>query len=364
MSEDTSLHERREELRRQLAEGGYSTLADVLLDETGRLIQKVTRSPKPISFWYSAVAIALVTLLIGWLVSILLGEFDPLRRRSIPADIGSVAISFVGIIINKIYVGIVFATLRDHVLDAIESTSDLSDLQLWLAAVANTRRHFWFSLAFGIATGISLPISFATVLGTGFSYGSTIFYVIVGFQGAITLYYLVLFLALPARLSRYHFQLFAADPSSSGVIDRLSGMLHNYMYLVAAYMALVTVQYVVFTGFTSLTIAVLALLAWGPLVALFIVNHYSLAKIIGRSKTDALRDIQAQIEELWAKEHILSEKTLAHINKLMDFHDRVRATRNSTLNLRAGLGFANSLLLPLLAFLLANLNKVLDLFAR
>ncbi len=46
----------------------------------------------------------------------------------------------------------------------------------------------------------------------------------------------------------------------------------------------------------------------------------------------------------------------------MDYHDRVKATRNSVLNLRAGLNFLNSLLIPLLAFILANLEKVLDLF--
>ena len=47
----------------------------------------------------------------------------------------------------------------------------------------------------------------------------------------------------------------------------------------------------------------------------------------------------------------------------MDFHDRIKATRNSALDLRAGLNFLNSLLLPLLAFLLANLDKIFALFS-
>ena len=51
------------------------------------------------------------------------------------------------------------------------------------------------------------------------------------------------------------------------------------------------------------------------------------------------------------------------INRLMDYHDRIKATRNSALDLRAGLNFLNSLLLPLLAFLLANLKEVLKLFS-
>jgi hypothetical protein len=47
------------------------------------------------------------------------------------------------------------------------------------------------------------------------------------------------------------------------------------------------------------------------------------------------------------------------MNRLMDLHDRIKATRSSALDLRAGLAFLNSLLLPLIAFLLANLDRVL-----
>lgn len=46
----------------------------------------------------------------------------------------------------------------------------------------------------------------------------------------------------------------------------------------------------------------------------------------------------------------------------MDYHNRIKATRDSALDLRAALNFLNSLLLPLLAFLLANLGKVLEAF--
>jgi hypothetical protein len=44
----------------------------------------------------------------------------------------------------------------------------------------------------------------------------------------------------------------------------------------------------------------------------------------------------------------------------MDYHDRIKATPNSALNFRASLNFLNSLLLPILAFILANLDKVIE----
>ena len=45
----------------------------------------------------------------------------------------------------------------------------------------------------------------------------------------------------------------------------------------------------------------------------------------------------------------------------MDYHDRIKATPNSALNFRAGLNFLNSLLLPILAFVVANLKDVINI---
>lgn len=135
MAENTALIVKREELKRQLAAGEYKTLLDVMLDGTGRPIQKLTRNPEPLSFWYSAVVIALMTLLISFLTSVLLGEFYPLRQELILNDIAVVGIVLVFVIGGKIYSGIIFTTLRDHLLDAIESVADLADLQRWLPLV-------------------------------------------------------------------------------------------------------------------------------------------------------------------------------------------------------------------------------------
>jgi hypothetical protein len=52
------------------------------------------------------------------------------------------------------------------------------------------------------------------------------------------------------------------------------------------------------------------------------------------------------------------------IKRLMDYHDRVKGTRDSALDFRTYLSFINSLLLPLLAFILGNLDLVLNLLAR
>ena len=80
------------------------------------------------------------------------------------------------------------------------------------------------------------------------------------------------------------------------------------------------------------------------------------------AKWGKLRQIQKKIERLESQEDIPSRDTLAHISALMDYHDRIRNTRNLALDVRTGLNLLNSLLLPLLAFLISNPRNVLALF--
>ena len=363
MTEDTALIEKREELKRQLAAGKYKTLFDVMLDGTGRLIQKLTRNPEPPSFWYSAVVVALVALLIDFLVSILLGEFNPLRRETVPADLAVAGLILATVIAVKIGHNISFTALREDLLDAIESVADVTDLQHLLATLYNVKKPLSFGLAFGIFVGVYLPIVYATIRAGFAGFGPTILTAILGFVGGVSLYYFPLLLALAGRLSRYQFNLYTADPSSSEIISRLSGMLSSMVNMFAVLAAIYTLIFVVFGLLVAASIVFLALLVWGPLVAFFAANQIALGKIITRAKWRTLNEIQAQVERVRTQEDIPSEKTLEHLGKLMDYHDRIKATRNSALDLRTVLKFLNSLLLPLLAFLLANLDKIFALFS-
>ena len=106
----------------------------------------------------------------------------------------------------------------------------------------------------------------------------------------------------------------------------------------------------------------LAVMSWGPPVAIFVAGQRALTQTIAKGKQKTLDGIQAKIDELTTQGNIAARETTEAINRLMDLHDRVKAARGSALDFRAGLKFLNSLLLPLIAFLLSNLDRVLDLF--
>ena len=110
--------------------------------------------------------------------------------------------------------------------------------------------------------------------------------------------------------------------------------------------------------------SILLLLPWILILSVFVNSHYALSKIIRKSKWQILADIQTQIETLQSKSEIISEETLSHINKLMDYHNRIKATRNSAIDIRSGLSLLQSFLLPAIGLLLANLLDILDIVSR
>ena len=354
--------EERTELMQQLAAGKYKSLPEVILSRMGRLIQEITRHHNPVSHWYSGTVMALAILCLSLIISILLDEFTPLRRESILLEIFAVTITAAGTVILAAYMGNVRAILHDSILSAINSSADVIVLRKWLDRAYNPRNHLIFSLAWSILLAPFAVIAPLVSSGGFIGVGPTITTLFAGIVAGMVIYFLILFLTLPARLSRYEFNLYAADPGNSEVVQVLSGMLMSGVYMMALFMAGTTLFLTVVSDVYGILGVVAVIAGWIPIAAWFALNQYALARIIRRAKWRTLNEIQAKIEQLRTQENIPSEQTLGHLNKLMDYHDRIRSTSNSALNLRAGLNFLNSLLLPLLAFVLANLDKILALF--
>lgn len=105
--------------------------------------------------------------------------------------------------------------------------------------------------------------------------------------------------------------------------------------------------------------SIVVLVVWLMLTAMFMNGQQSLSRIIREAKSESLQEIQNQILEK-TKEEIADKETMDVINHLADFHDRIRDGRNSAFGLEAGLRFLQSLLLPVVASILGNIEKVLE----
>jgi len=375
MITDSLLIEKREELKRRLASGEYKTLIDVFLEWFDRLIRKITRQTKLLPLWLITVILSLVDNLIVFGAIYIAGGLTSIRNVAelyglgyglgvLTMISGSVLAIATVIVINQ-SIRRIFVLWRDDILDATKSATSLQAFEDWLEKTCNRRLHFLVTILGGLFFGLILLALSTTVMPTlisnGFTFGIIIACLIFGSFD----YQFAMVILLPMMLRRYDLKLFAADPATSELLSRLSGELGFFVYFIAFFSALVTLAFAALTT-SSMMIAgiLLVLFLWMPIITMFVLNQTSLSSIIRRAKWKTLNEIQSEVEQLQASKNFKDKETMEAINRLMDFHDRVKATRNSAIDSNTILNFINSLLLPLLAFLLGNLDKVFLLFAR
>ncbi len=366
MNKDPILTEKSKEIKHQLLPGNFKTLVDSILDRTSHLVQKLSRNSQPPSSIYSALLISLSALLIDLLVSLLSGEFRfENRRQFIPIEILMVGMIFTLLVTLRMYFSFLSKVFRDRLIDNIQDITDLIDLQLWLTKISNPKRTALFSMFFAIC---GFGYFFVPVVALGQLRSSSIGALIMGgmlfFAIGMATYYLLYILRLSLNLGGYDFKVFVLDPRNSEIIEDISSLVTTFVYLIAAFLAVVTTV-LVLTGWATLpAITPVTIVTWFLVVTLYAVNHYSLAKIITKAKWKTLNSIQMQIETIHNQGHLAQKETAEAIDRLVNYYDRIRSTSNSALNFRAGLNFVNSLLLPLLAFLLSNLKGLIQLIAK
>lgn len=378
---DISLAQKRNELARRME--SYRSLPEYILDGIGALFQRLftpaARSRVPFlpanaseqenegfpSYWMNGLIIAFFSFVIGWLVSLASGtRLNPEETR---LTLWAVLTGALALIANKVNIRAFLDTFRVSCVDKLLRGSDVDGLEAWLAA----NFQWWKPLVVGLLIGPALAwFLYFTWLanhpGIFFNLGAFVSILLSCVQSVWVAYYLYPFyVAFPARLNQYHFDLYTPDPSSSEVVGRLSRLLTFILYVTIAFIVWLTLglTYIgVITPQTPTPALIFSIFVWAPTVMLYAAGQFHLSDLISRAKWKMLNEIQAKVEELYAEQKIPDAPTLDRLSKLMDYHDRIKDTPNSALNFRAGLNFLNSLLLPILAFVVANLKEVISLF--
>lgn len=369
MKTNPTLAENREELRKQME--AYRSLPEYVLDGIGALI---TRSKLPYnastqenegfpSYWINGLLLTVLTVLLGLGISVLLRE--QLTGDEIVFTFWASAMGALSLIANKVNVRAFLNTFYGPLLDRVERSKDLTDLGNWLSRNFKLRFPLFFGLVAGPILGVLLYRGWRASHGLPpFHIGSIIAIALSCMEAMWVGYYLYPFyLMFPPQLHRYHFDLYSPDPSSSEVVGRLSRLLSFILYVTMGFIIQLMIGLGFFDVLSEKTLVpgfLLTLLVVSPMVIMYAAGQYHLSDLITRTKWKMLNEVQEKIEKLYSGEEIPDKDTLDRLSKLMDYHDRVRSTPNSALNFRASLNFLNSLLLPILAFVFANLDKVLD----
>jgi hypothetical protein len=168
-------------------------------------------------------------------------------------------------------------------------------------------------------------------------------------------------LLLPIRLSHYQYDLLEAYPNHSDVMRHLSLTLKNYTYVIAIFIAIYTFLYGAYSPLRSLNLVVL-IAGWIPLTIQYMNNRSAIKTITRRAKWNTLKKIECKIKSLYKEADLADKATLETITRLTDYHNQISTARDSAYDLRSTINFLNQLLLPLLAFALANVEDILKLF--
>src|SRR4030095_13192587 len=294
MTADLSVQEKREELKRRFATDEYLTLLDEIVRRAGRMIQRVSHDQNPVGFWYSALAIVLVITLIGLLISILLGEFS---SRAIMVKIIAMGLIYVRIILYKVHHNDLIACMREYVLDAIETTEDLADLEQWLRLTANKKFAVLMDMVVVIGGAFLLRFYYFAATGESIGFGPTLSLTIGLTLYGFMVYYGMVFSILPDRLGQYRFRLYLVDPRSSELVYHLSSLLMRALYLLTFYVALTTL--LTAAGGLFVSANRYRLIGWWLFTtAFFVIIHYNLSRIIRTAKYRTLGEIQVKIDKL------------------------------------------------------------------
>ncbi|HEX9923429.1 MAG TPA: hypothetical protein VGD99_12295, partial [Anaerolineae bacterium] len=278
MTGDTALVEKRDEFKRQLADGEYKVLAAVMLDGTGWLIQTMTRRQMPLPFWYSGLVITSISLIIAFGTSILLAESPTPEMLLI--SIWGATMGYLVLVVTDVFSRLFLSRLKDSVVEAIESTADLESLQNWLTITFDLKKQFIAALLMGLVLGLATPFVWSALRGTYSGWGPVVGVALIWFQGGLGWYFVLPVLVWLTQLDNYHFKLYAANPSSSEIILRLSDLLNNLVYAGAVLGAIFTLGLIYFQLLNqTVSILFLVLGTWAPLVILFANSQYTLARI-------------------------------------------------------------------------------------
>jgi hypothetical protein len=327
-----------------------------------RAIGRFIGRGKQASIWVSAAIVMSTNLLLGVAISALLGETQFTTMKAILVNLMWATYGF---LLIPIFISIntrMVEFLRLRFIKSLQDESHIKELLRWASQwFGNHIAQLFISLGFGIA--IALLTFYSIYPSTKFSIGQTLIYFICFFHVAVAVYSLLSLLAFASMLDKLSLALYSDDPASTPILLQLSKQLRDYILVLAfAGAGLLLLDGLV--GTLNIVVILITLVVdWIPILALFVLGNRAFSQQIVRVKYERLEKLQSQIMELSNAEK--SDKdTTAHIKSLIDYHDRVKSSRNSLYSTESFINLIGSLALPLLGATLSIIDVWQKIFGK
>lgn len=319
-------------------------------DEIGRFLGR----GKPTSIWLSSAVVMGANLFLGITISLLLKETQFTTLEIIKANALWITYSFfmIPLLVNIHTMMIVF--LHTQFIKSLIYEQDIRELVLW----ANR----WFGQKKPqvlVSCVFALVIAFWTFYGlyptSKFSFGQTLIFFINFFHLGIAGFGVLTLVDFVSRLKNWHLALYTDNPASSPILLRLAKELRNYILFIAIASAILLLLVGLVGTINNSLILLMLIMAWIPILTLFILGNQAFSQQIIRVKYERLEELQAKIMKLSNVEE-MDAKTIEHVKNLMDYHDRVSSSQNSLYNVQSFINLIGSLALPVLSVILSTID--------
>lgn len=360
---ETAVMEQRERLRHKISNHAYQTLNQRWGQRLSAWLQKRTSTTSPLPLWYTALATALCVLAAGLLATLGLSPSRPTLLQMSYVLISTLYI-WVLQLVTEANIRRIMLLLHSQIVVAMTKPEDLDNLATWLQRSFDSQRQLKWAIGFSVLIhGWFIALSPSIIQEYGWPI--IIANIILNLAHGVCVYFVFIYLGWAInRLSRYELELFSADPGNSETIYRLSLTLRDSMASLVFFIASITTFLALVRILPPLGGFVLIIFMWIIAAVLFVSGQSIVSQLVTRAKWRTLNAIQAQIQELKQREAILSPETLAHINKLLDYHDRILGRRGTLFDARLAFDTFRSLLLPTVGIVVANLNDIVKLLTN
>jgi len=340
------------------------TLPALIFSSTGRFICKITGRKSPLPWQYNLAVLALVVQLPTLFISILFKEFSQWKVLGL-VWMGYIELGLSASVIARLGMFYLFKNVKKYIVKAIRTQDDLNDLQEVLRRAWTLKSEINFTLVFTLLWCVAFSLLYSIILkqfiGFGLLTGTIVFGLLMGPALSIEWWFFIFII----HVGYYNYQVNETSPVHSEIIHRLSRTLTIILYLVSIFIAfgtLVVAFNPIENKFNNVgTVLLATLIGWIPTIVYFAGSQISMKRIVTSAKWKTLNHIQEKIRTL-NKRDITDKKNIEAINRLLDYHERIRATPDSTLSLGTGLNFVNQLALPFIGLVLANIDKLIDFF--
>lgn len=344
----------------------YQSIPSFFVSIVDQTLERIIRRENAFPNTYSIIIIILLNCLIYFGIILLL--IQPAQASAVERSILIGTSIFVPVIISvSVFTERMHRQLIQHTLpqalECLPEMSDRQDLKQWVGQVFSLKTQTIAPLLSGLFAGLLLAYGVSLLLNTNLTIGGVVAIIVYAIQSAsyICTYYMIL--ALPHRFAIYNVKLFAVSPGDSEIIEQLSNLLSRNVIAIGILASFFTLWFWIFQIFQPIWTVLLLLAQWLVIISAFSIGQSALAALIKQAKRRKLNDIQARIELIEREGDISRKEDLESIQRLVEYHERVKKTRASALDFNAVLQFLQTLLLPLIASIIANINEIIKLLS-